>query len=62
MPDEKDDYEYFFNGARFYAVLYELLNEIRRIDKYTEQSTMKIEDIRAKIYSLAEEHGVSEYL
>jgi hypothetical protein len=59
LPEEQDEYQTAMDGGKYKAALQELDNFLRGKIKYTDEETIKLEDIRAKLHELVNEAGAS---
>lgn len=46
LPEEQEEFETAYNGHRYRATVDDIFSEIRRIDKYSETTSLTLEEIR----------------
>jgi hypothetical protein len=59
LPEEQDEYQTAMDGGKYKAALQELDNFLRGKIKYTDEETIKLEDIRAKLHEFVNDAGAS---
>ena len=54
LPEEREEYEAYYNGPSDSAALDELDNWLRGLWKHTDQENISIEEVRKRIWELRE--------
>lgn len=58
LPQERDEFEQAQKAGAYQAALHELWNWARALDKYSDQTTVTVGELRAKISEILNDYEV----
>jgi hypothetical protein len=57
--EEQEEYQNALNGSRYRAILYDITQMIRSKDKYTDEESISLDELRLYIADKSNEYEVS---